>query len=160
MLTFSYRISPSIAKNKNDQAQYSVPSGSDNKGCLGKYQLLNWKDYLNQKNTSDMFMKPVQLQIYHSMAVKFGQIGYVGCINKEFFGWRLWRASQWNELCRCGYTAVFGRQCWLFSYTFTSPFVPKNGNFCSCFSFPSWKNTLRRLNNQLPDCTRKLFKKK
>ena len=139
MLKFSYRTSPSIAKNKNDQAQHSVPSGSDNKGCLEKYQFLNWKDYLNPKNTSNMFMKPVRLQIYHSMAVKFGQIEYVGCINKEFFGWRLWRASQWNELCLCGYTAVFGRQCWLFSYTFTSPLVPKNGNFCSCFSFPSWK---------------------
>ena len=36
-----------------------------------------------------MFMKPVRLQIYHSIAVKFGKIGYVGCINKEFFGWRL-----------------------------------------------------------------------
>ena len=84
-------------------------------------------------------MKPVRLQMYHSIAVKFGQIGYVGCINKEFFGWRPWRASQWNELCHCGFTAVFGKQCWLFSYTFTSPLVPKNENFCSCFSFPSWK---------------------
>ena len=97
------------------------------------------KIILNPKNTSNMFMKPVRLQMYHSIAVKFGQIGYVGCINKEFFGWRLWRASQWNELCHCGFTAVFGKQCWLFSYTFTSPLVPKNGNFCSCFSFPSWK---------------------
>ena len=89
MLKFSYCTSPSIAKNKNDQAQHSVPSRSDNKGCLEKYQLLNWKDYLNPKITSNMFMKPVRLQIYNSMAVKFGQIEYVGCINKEFFGWRL-----------------------------------------------------------------------
>lgn len=89
MLKFSYRTSPSIAKNKNDQGQHNVLSGSDKKGCLEKYQLLNWKDYLNPKNTSNMFMKPVRLQIYHSIAVKFGQIGSVGCINKELFGWRL-----------------------------------------------------------------------
>lgn len=104
-------------------------------------------------------MKPVRLQMYHSIAVKFGQIGYVGCINKEFFGWRPWRASQWNELCHCGFTAVFGKQCWLFQLYLYVTSCTKKWEFLFLFFFPQLKNTLRCLNNQCQTVCQSCLKK-